>query len=588
MLRFPLALWLAAALAVTLSLPSLFADFYCDDQGMVLRLEGLAPGKAPGPFRLYTFMSGDPGERAAFVDHGPLPWWTSDGLRLSFFRPLSSALFALDHAIAGRHPLLYHLHSIAWYVAAVIAAGLFFRRLLPEREAALATLLFAASPAHWMLAAWPSARHVAISGTFSIAAIALHVRSREDARPGLSRFAALACAALGLAAGETALGAFAYVAAYEAFGRTERARSRLRALAPWAALLVVYAVRYKTLGFGVHGSGAYVDPIGQPGAYLALLPVRLAVFAEAALVGAPSEVTAFAPRATPILAVLGVLAVLALAALLRRALRTAPPESKRTLAWVLTGAVLATLPGAAGIPGDRILFLPNLGVFAALSLVLLRAGGATRGRAAPAGPPLPVRLGVGLLALLHVVLAPILFGASGAQLASSSHAALTLASKAEIPARAGINVVGIGLSDPLVGMYLSSSLWIAPRPQPRPRAVNLLSMSSHDHRVTRTGDRTLEVAIVGGTMLEDAFENVVRSRDEPLRTGDVVPLGEWTVRILDDVGGRPTRFSVAFDRSVDDPSIALVVWQDGQLRALPPPAVGSAVFVKHQTGPMGI
>jgi hypothetical protein len=118
--------------------------------------------------------------------------------------------------------------------------------------------------------------------------------------------------------------------------------------------------------------------------------------------------------------------------------------------------------------------------------------------------------------------------------------------------------------------------------------VNLLSMSSHDHRVKRTDDRTLEIAIVGGTMLEDAFENVVRSRDAPLRTGDVVPLGEWSVRVLEDVEGRPTRFSVTFDRSVDDPSIALIVWQDGQIRALPPPSVGSEVLVKHQSGPMGI
>ncbi len=57
-----------------------------------------------------------------------LPWWAVDGIRLSFFRPLSSALLVLDHAIAGRHPLPYHLHSIAWYVLAALAAALFFRR----------------------------------------------------------------------------------------------------------------------------------------------------------------------------------------------------------------------------------------------------------------------------------------------------------------------------------------------------------------------------------------------------------------------------------------------------------------------------
>jgi hypothetical protein len=582
-LRFPLALWLAAVLAAALALPSVFADFYCDDQGMVLRLEGLAPVGA-GPFDLYTFVPGVPGQHHAFVDHGPLPWWTSDDLRLSFFRPLSSGLFALDHALWGRHPLPYHLHSIAWYLAAVVAAAILLRRLLPEREASAAALLFALSPAHWMLAAWPSARHVAISGTFAMAALALHLRARE--RPGPpalgAAVGALACAAAALAGGETALGAFAYVTAYEAIGRSDSIAHRVRALAPWAALLVAYAFVYKVWGYGVRGSDVYVDPIAQPGTYLALLPSRLAVFANTALLGVPSEVSVLRARAIPVLGAMGVAAVVLLGALLRRASRTLAPEPRRTLTWLLTGAVLATLPGAAGIPGDRVLFLPNLGVAAALAVVLLRAGGRALGSPLAAWP---ARLGVGLFALVHVVLGPLLFAAGATQLASSSRTALALASKAEIPAREGIHVLGIGLSDPSLGMYLGPALWIAPRPDPRPRIVELLSMSSHDHRVKRTDDDTLEIAIVGGTMLEDGF--FVRPSDAPLRKGDVVPLDTWTVRILDDSEGRPTRFSITFDRPVDDPSIALVVWQDGELRALHAPAVGQEALLKHQSGPMG-
>ncbi len=85
MVRFPRALWLVAFLAVALALPFAFADFYCDDLGMVLRFDGVVPSPIPGPFHAYTFASGAPGERHALVDHGPLPWWTFDGLRLSFF-----------------------------------------------------------------------------------------------------------------------------------------------------------------------------------------------------------------------------------------------------------------------------------------------------------------------------------------------------------------------------------------------------------------------------------------------------------------------------------------------------------------------
>jgi hypothetical protein len=584
--KFPRALWLAALLAAALALPSAFATFYCDDLGFVLRLDGVAPSPIPGPFHLYTFMSGDPGQRHMLVDHGPLPWWTFDGLRLSFCRPLASALFALDHAIAGHNPLPYHLHSIAWYVAAVVAAAIFLRRMLPEREAALASILFAVSPAHWMLAAWPSARHVAVSGVFAIAAIGLHVHARErsDARVPAVSLAATGCAVLALAGGETALGVFAYVGAYELIARRESIAIRLRALAPWGALFVAYAVLYKVLAFGVRGSGAYLDPIAQPAQYVTMLPARLAVFADAALLGVPSELSILFPRALPIFASLGVGALVVMALLLRRAL-CGSPELARTLAWLLAGAALAVLPGAAGIPGDRILFLPNVGIASALAVVLLRAGAKGSGTALAA---LPARAGVGLFALTHLVLGPLVFAVNGASLASSSHAAMAAVSKAEIPARTDVNVVGIGLSDPLVGMYLAPALWLAPRPEPRPRSVELLSMSSHDHRVKRTDDRTLEITVVDGALLEDAFEYVVRPRTALLRAGDVVPLGAWTVRVLDDDAGRPTRFSVTLDRSVDDPSIALIIWRDGALRALAPPRVGDEVLVKHEVGPMGI
>ncbi|WP_394820743.1 hypothetical protein [Pendulispora albinea] len=586
MLRFPRALWLAAFFAVTLALPSLLADFYCDDQAMVLRLENIAPAPVPGPFHLYTFASGAPEQRHLLVDGGPLPWWTFDGLRLSFFRPLSSALFAFDHAIAGRRPLFYHVHSIAWYTAAVLVTAMLLRRVLPEREAALAALLFAVSPAHWMLASWPSARHGAISGALAMAAIALHLRARrQPGAPARLVLAALACAALGLAAGETALGAFAYVAAYEGIGRREPIRERVRALAPWGALFLAYAALYAGLGFGVRGSSAYVDPIAQTGEYLARLPTRLAVFANAALLGIPSELSTLAPQAIPALATMGAVAVVALAMLLRRARRTLEPELARTLAWLLAGAALAVLPGAAGIPGDRILFMPNLGIASALAVVLLHAG-VKGNRAALAA--LPARAGVAIFGLVHIVLGPLLFAFGAAQLASSSHAALAAAVRAEIPARDGVNVVGIGLADPLVGMYLPSSLWIAPRPEPRPRAVHVLTMSPRDHVVRRTDARTLEITIVNGVLLQGGFETVVRPPSAPLRAGDTVPLGAWTVRIVDDDAGRPKRFSVTFDRPADDPSLAFVTWRDGALRAWTPPPIGQEVTVKHAIGPMGI
>ncbi|HKO51111.1 MAG TPA: hypothetical protein VJV79_25555 [Polyangiaceae bacterium] len=586
MLRFPRVLWAVGLLSVLLALPSLFADFYADDQAMVLTIEGVAPAPIPGPFHLYSFMTGAPGERDWLVQQSALPWWSVDGIRLSFFRPLSSALWVLDHALAGRHPLLYHVHSIAWYLLSVLAAALLFRRLLPERQAALAALLFAVSPAHWMLVAWPSARHVAISGALAFIALLLHLEAREQSgrRSRWLSLTALGCAALALCGGETALGLFGYIAAYEMTARRERLALRLRALAPWGALLLAYAAIYKGFGFGVRGAGGYVDPMAQTSTYLALLPTRLAIYLEASLLCIPSELSMVAPKFGTILAILGVVAGLAFTPLLRRAMRAVDAELRRTLVWLLIGAFLAVLPGAASMPGDRVLFLSNLGVSAALSVVFLHAGRSPK----PAIASGLARTGSALFGLVHGLLAPVLFAFGAWQLASSSHAALEAAAKAEIPVRPGVMVAGIGLADPLVGMYLPASLFIAPRPEPRPVAVQLLSTSAHDHRLRRTGDRSLEITVLDGALLEGALESLFRPPSAPLHVGDRLPLGGWTVQILEESAGRPKRFSVSFDRSLDDPTISLLIWKDGALRSLAAPRLGEQAIVKHELGPMGL
>jgi len=579
-------LWVIALLSVLLASPALLADFYCDDQAMVLTIEGIAPAPVPGPFHLYSFMTGAPGERDWLVSQSSLPWWSVDGIRLAFFRPLSSALLVFDHALAGRHPLAYHLHSMAWYILAVLAAALLFRRLLPEREAALAALLFTVSPAHWMAVAWPSARHDAISGALCAFALLLHVEARERRADG-SRWlswASFGCAVLALTGGETALALFGFVAAYELIGRCEPLSLRLRALAPWGALFVAYAALYEGFGFGVRGAGGYVDPVAQTRSYLELLPGRLAVYLNAALLCVPSELATLLPKTARFLAALGVVAGLVFAGLMRRAARALDRGLARTLGWLLVGALLSLLPAAASMPGDRVLLQANFALAPALSVLLMYAGSAAQSLSATWF----ARAGVALFGLVHLVLAPLSFAFGAWQLASTSHAAMDAAAKAEIPARPGLAVLGIGLADPLVGMYLPASLYLAPRPEPRPSAVHLLSTSAHDHLLQRTGERTLEVAIVDGALLEGPLESLFRPESAPLRAGDRLPLGAWTVQILQEIAGRPTRFAVSFDRSLDDPSLSFLIWKDGGLRALAPPRVGERVLVKHEPGPMGI
>ncbi len=589
MLRFPRALWLALLAATVLALPSLAAYHYCDDQLFIVRLEGILPAVKNGPFSLYAFAGDAPAA-------GPF-WWASPDLRMAFMRPLSSALFAVDHAVWGRAPLPYHLHSVAWFVAAVALAAALYRKLLGAREGALAALLFAVTPLHVMAAYWPAARHVAMAGVLGFAALFVHLRARERGRVP---YGGAILAALAMLSSEAGLGVLGYVFAYELLGRQSPWRGRasidpergaepllagrVAALAPYAVVAVAYLVAYRTLGFGVRGSGNYADPLRDPLAFVLNLPKHLGPLTCAAFYGVPSEASvAFPAMVLPAVCV-GLLTLVAFVFLLRRALHVMSEPEARTIRWLLLGALLAAVPGMGGIVGDRVLFLPSLGLSASFAVVILNAARGATTATRPAHRPLGARALVALLVVFQAGLAPLSFLGQGMAFARSSRAAIDIVGHAEIPHRPGLRVFGVGISDPLIGMYLQPALVLSGSPAVD---VTMLSVSLHDHVVRRTDDTTLEIEVNDGTLLENGFETVVRPTTSPFRAGDVVTLSGFTVRILDAVLGRPRRFAVTFDRSLSDPTLVLVLWQDGALRRLVPPAIGGSLTVRHEKGPSG-
>jgi hypothetical protein len=56
---------------------------------------------------------------------------------------LASVLLSLDDRIFSDVAVGWHLHSIAWYLALVVAVAGLYRRVLPRATATIATLLFA-------------------------------------------------------------------------------------------------------------------------------------------------------------------------------------------------------------------------------------------------------------------------------------------------------------------------------------------------------------------------------------------------------------------------------------------------------------
>jgi hypothetical protein len=551
------------AIAVVWGLTSLAIGFYADDYALLAFLERRVP-LSPSAWDLYRFAPNDVALSAELRGLGVLPWWAAPGLGLHLFRPLSSLLLAFDHALFGRHAAGYHLHSILWYVALVAIVSMLHARLLTRPTARLATILYAASGAHFMPWAWISARHLTVSAVFACFGLFHHLRWRED---GL-RWAALVAPVsllLGLLAGESGLGGIVFVVGYEIF-----ARRRLAPALPACAVLAVYAALYVAVGAGARNGAGYVDPLGDPVGYALIAVERLPLLVGNALLALPAEL--FVYGLTAPLIVVGLLALIAFALAARRAWPLVEDADRRHLLWLSAAAACCLVPMLGGFPGSRQLILPNL-AFSALFAALIRTG--IVGHAVP-------RALAWALVVVHAVVSP-LFGLFGVRALSTQAREIEgIAMHADLsgPKQRPLYVIA---SDPMVFLYVTGVLVLGERVG---SCWATLSAAKGTHRIERTAPDTIRMEVEGSTFLLGPFETVYRSESLPFRVGESVEQCGARIRVLETRHGRPSQVEVRFDVPLDSDALRIVAWQNGRLARLRIPQAG-VTRIPWSAGPMG-
>lgn len=379
---------LAVVLAAAFGLAELpFASFMADDLMQLAVLERVTPCEWIGPLDLYDLADGVPAHTRAMQDAGAVPWFFDAHVTMAFFRPLTSALLAFDHAVWGLRPVGYRLDGALWFVVLVAAVGLVLRRGLPGPLGGLALLIFTIAGVHGMLA-WNATRHVVVGGALGMLALAAHVRARET-RWRAGGPLAIGALVLALCASEAALAAAAYLFAYEALAAPGSARARLRAAAPALVPCLLYVVGYRLAGYGTSPGIEYVDPLATPAAFLLALPGRWLVLAGALLSGVGADVWTIRPALRPALVLGGAAIVCAFAMAWRMAWHDLDPAARRGVRWLVAGAAASAVPFAGAPLGARCLVLPMIGGSVAIAVVI-RAwwGGRTRsGSGARSGGP---------------------------------------------------------------------------------------------------------------------------------------------------------------------------------------------------------
>ncbi len=567
--------WVVVLIGLALAAPALTADFTADDHlhRVIARAEPGVDGLRARPLDLFVFASGVPDENARLRDVGVFPWWTDLDMRLAFFRPLSSATHAIDHALWPESAPAQLAHNLAWLAAALLVVWAFYRRFVPIRWiAVLALALYAVDDARGPVVGWIANRNALIALVLAVPALLVHDRWRRDGwAPG--RWLGPALFALALGAGESSLAIVAYLGAHALWLDRGTWRARALALAPYALIVLAWRLLYGHLGYGVAGSGIYLDPGGDPGAFVAAARIRLPLLLLGQL-GVPwSDLASLYPvlggglLMTMLLVALATLLAIGLACarLVRR-----DPVSR----FFATGMLLAAIPVASTFPADRLLGFVGLG---AMGLIAQLLAATVRDRAL-LGDGRARRAAVTAVAvvmtLVHLVLAPPLLVLR----ARSMVAVGRVLDRADAGIPSGPEVVtqtvilAAAPSDALAG-YLP--IMRQSRRQPRPAHLYWLATGSTAVTLTRLDARTLRVVPDQGFLFHEVDRMVRSPRVRPFAVGDRVALTGLTLEIeAITADGRPASVLARFALPLEDPSLIWRRWEGLTYVPYQPPAVG--------------
>lgn len=587
--RFPIAM---AAVAVLLALPSVGTGFVVDDFGLRAISLGLADDTiAPGSrFDQFSFIGGAPGERLHGIDSGWGPWFTSESLRLRFFRPLSSFTHWLDFQLWPSSPAAMHLVNLAIAAGVVLAAGALYRRTLGATWiAGLATAFYAVAPGHAIAAGWIAGRNGVLAPLFGVLAVVVHDRARRDAwSPGIPLSAALF--ALSLLSGEAGVATGAYLLAHAIYlDPSPSWAGRLRALAPHAVVGVAWIAAYKLLGYGARGSVMYIDPASEPLEYLRAAAVRAPILLNGAWSAPAATLFVLISRdAAVALAVYGAISCAFIAWVLLPLLR-----ADSTARFFGAGTLLALVPISAVAPSDRVLYFVGLGAFALMAKLIA---------AAPASGPR--RWLAYYLVFLHGVYAIPLYAIDSVSLtwfASLSRDPLDAVLLEPEVARQTVIFVNAPVhffTSHLAAMRQGTS-------KPVPLRWRCLASGLYPVTVKRLDARTLTVRTEGGLIQDPGTRNVegeeisplvhwsylgqhltqfVRPRGEAMRVGETLALTGVTLEVREVTrDGRPVEVRFTFDAPLESPDLRWLAWSEGRYVDFALPAAGASVKLAAQS-----
>ena len=557
-------------LGVLVLAPTALMGFYADDYVHQLVLRGDQKGVPMKPWSLYDF-----GTRADWVamdgDVGTFPWWTDDGWKVRFLRPLSSLYLWGQHALFGEWALGYHLVGLALFgVLLVLLHGLYRALGLSPTAARIGTLLFAVFDSAVLPAGWMANHNTLLATVFSVASF----RVLCSGAPTFGRLYAGLLLALAAAASKESGGVTLVLAVLVLLARARESepadRRRFGAAALVAVLLTIgYAAVLVGGGYGT-ASVFYATPWGDPARYAKNLLFLVAAGPVSFLGPFPLDVAGLVPAATLPLGLCGGLAGLPIWIWILRG-----TGSGRPVGWLVLWTLAYLVAQAGTIPSDRLMFLPGVGALGLLALFF-------EGRA---GRP---SLGVRLLFVSAVFGSGLSTLVQGFGLSAGADFLRRAAPQTEVGSPAlGQRDLYVLQTESMLQAFTLHSMW-GFTSQDHELTFWNLQVGNRPLQWTRVDDTTFELESLGAPFFTGAFETVYLRESPAFEVGDTWSTLDFRVEALAVDGGRPTRLRFQLERSLDADTVRFLRSEGGRLVRVDPPAIGGSIELSspERVGPL--
>ncbi len=565
--------WVLAALAIALTLPSVWSGYHQDDHWIRERFQGFVhlPGVKGGALDTCVFGDGDPEQNRARMELGFAPWWTPPDWKIAFWRPLCSLTHWMDWRLFGDRAWVMHLHNLLWYGLLVFVLTLLYRRLLiPAWVAGLAGLMYLLDAAHAIPVGWIATRNAPLSSFFVVLVLYLHDRWRRDGgAPAMT--AAWIALVLGLLSSEATTAAGAYLAAYALFVDRAGRLKGVVALLPYLVIVVVWRLAYHHLDYGVAATTLYTDPIEQPGRFMAHILLFLPVMLFGQLAASEPAIWNFLP--SPFMEIglaISVAFVLFVAWMLWPLLK----RDKVARFWAL-GMVLSTLLVCTAIPQGRELMNPGIGGMALVAQFLGWRLSEDHGRAETRVYQVMARVLVGLWLFLHVAVSAVFLpmqsanairDAEGFERALNDSAGLD----AEIANQTLliVNTPADLLTHVLPHQRAAAGL-------PLPKHTYCLCAGVDSLEIERRDERTLTFRPDNTFLATPRSAMFCDPETHPMHVGQIIRLTGLEIEVTQVTpDGRPSEFVLRFDGPLESMTYRWVVFKDMAYVPFTPPAVG--------------